>query len=176
MLRKNSAFEQAFSTSVPSSTVLTLHLTDEQLQAIQYHAECTYPNECCGLLLGRLENGCKVVQRVQATQNAWDSETAELMDVEPLFTKTRRYSIAPEEMLAGMREARRFNLEVIGIYHSHPDAPAVPSECDRRLAWSQYSYLIVSVEAGKAKNLRSWVLDNQSQFQPEEIAIEKIKN
>ena len=84
-------------------------------------------------------------------------------------TKGYHYWIAPEEMLAAMKDARQRNLEIVGIYHSHPDHPAVPSECDRRLAWSQYSYLIVSVLQGKATNAQSWVLDENHQFQPEAI-------
>jgi proteasome lid subunit RPN8/RPN11 len=67
-----------------------------------------------------------------------------------------------------LRSADR-NLDIIGIYHSHPDHPAVPSEFDRAIAWSQYSYIIVSVQQGKACDLKSWSLDDDHQFQPEEI-------
>jgi proteasome lid subunit RPN8/RPN11 len=77
-------------------------------------------------------------------------------------------------MLMAMREARNCSLEIIGIYHSHPDHPAVPSECDRQLAWPQYSYIIVSVAQGYAAESKSWILDDTHQFQPEPIVIAAI--
>ncbi len=103
--------------------------------------------------------------------NVWNANAANALNDTAALTKTRRYSIAPEDMLAGMREARRRSLDIIGIYHSHPDHPAIPSECDRALAWSQYSYLIVSVEQGTAIDCRSWALNDQHQFEPEMIQI-----
>ncbi|XHX80264.1 MAG: Mov34/MPN/PAD-1 family protein [Stenomitos frigidus ULC029] len=148
---------------------LTLHA--EHLQAIHAHAERTYPEECCGLLLGTIAADQRVVHDVYAVLNAWDTDAAKELHDNAAFTKTRRYWIAPEAMLAGMREARRRNLEIIGIYHSHPDYPAIPSECDRALAWSQYSYLIVSVEHGNAKDCHSWTLNDQHLFESETIAI-----
>ena len=155
---------------------MILTLTSEQLQAIKSHAERTYPEECCGLLLGRLEAAGKVVVDVQATENAWNLQIAEddLADDSLPLTKTHRYWIAPEKMLLGMRAARCRDLEIIGIYHSHTDNPAVPSECDRRLAWSQYSYLIVSVVQGKAADARSWMLDDRHQFQAETLQIQEF--
>ena len=148
---------------------LTLHA--EHLQAIYAYAERTYPEECCGLLLGTIAADASVVHDVYAVPNAWDTEAANELNENVSFTKTRRYWIAPEDMLAGMREARQRNLDIIGIYHSHPDYPAEPSECDRALAWSQYSYLIVSVEHGTANNHRSWTLNEQHQFEPEALQL-----
>ncbi len=148
---------------------LTLHAA--HLQAIYDHAERTYPEECCGLLLGTIATDERVVHDVYEVPNAWDADAAKELSDTVALTKTRRYSIAPEAMLAGMREARRRNLDIIGIYHSHPDYPAIPSECDRALAWSQYSYLIISVEQGTAKDCRSWTLNDQHLFESEAIAI-----
>jgi proteasome lid subunit RPN8/RPN11 len=160
---------------------MPLSLTIEQFQIIQDHAQNTYPEECCGLLLGKNEAGCKRVQQVRPTPNVWNGDSAgldeeEQVDVDRMRTRASRYCIAPQDMLAGMREARDRNLEIIGIYHSHPNHAAVPSECDRRLAWAQYSYLIVSVQAGRVTAAYSWVLDQEQRFQPEEIAIEGIKS
>lgn len=151
---------------------LTLHA--EHLQAIYAHAERTYPEECCGLLLGTIAADAKVVHDVYAVPNAWDTDAAKELNDNTAFTKTRRYWIAPEAMLAGMREARQHKLDIIGIYHSHPDHPAVPSECDRALAWSQYSYLIVSVEHGTASDRRSWTLNEQHQFEPEALQLAEV--
>ncbi len=149
---------------------MSLNLHTNHLQAIQAHAERTYPDECCGLLLGTLTADESTVRDVCDAPNAWDRESATELNNQG-FTKARRYGIAPEVMLSVMREARRRHLEIIGVYHSHPDYPAVPSECDRLLAWSQYSYLIVSVEQGTAKDCRSWTLNEQHQFEPEDIQM-----
>ncbi|MBW4694096.1 MAG: M67 family metallopeptidase [Lyngbya sp. HA4199-MV5] len=148
---------------------LTLHA--DHLQSIQAHTDRTYPEECCGLLLGTITADKKVVHHVYEVPNAWDQEAANVLNDSEGFTKTRRYWIAPEDMLAAMREARHRNLDMIGVYHSHPDHPAVPSECDRAIAWSQYSYLIVSVEQGITKDCRSWTLNDQHLFESEVIAI-----
>jgi proteasome lid subunit RPN8/RPN11 len=153
---------------------VSLKLHANQLQAIQAHAERTYPDECCGLLMGTIAAGEGVVHDVYAVPNAWDTGATHGLNDTAAFTKTRRYWIAPEAMLAAMREARRRNLDIIGIYHSHPDHLAVPSECDRVLAWSQYSYLIVSVEQGTATDCRSWTLNEQHQFEPEDIQLAEL--
>ena len=89
----------------------------------------------------------------------------------PKGSKRNRFSIAPQVMLQMQKAARARHLDIIGIYHSHPDNPAVPSEFDRAIAWSLYSYIIVSVEQGQATDLKSWTLDEDHQFQPEEILI-----
>jgi proteasome lid subunit RPN8/RPN11 len=85
------------------------------------------------------------------------------------LTKERRYWIDPQDLFAAQRYARRHNLDIIGIYHSHPDHAAVPSECDRAYAWAQYSYVIVSIQQGNAHSFQSWSLNDQHQFEAEEI-------
>lgn len=157
------------------------------MQAISAHAERTYPEECCGLLLGRLDkrkppdnpvgsdHTANVVE-VRATKNAWSAETAVAMQelIAPhsdlLLDKTRRYWIDPQDLLAGQRYARSHNLDIIGIYHSHTDHSAIPSECDRACAWPQYSYLIASVCQGRTQDFRCWSLDEAHQFQAETIS------
>lgn len=156
---------------------VALRLNSNHLHQIQTHAERTYPHECCGLLLGHMtteESDTRTVVDVWQTQNAWSEEVAyELSDIiqgDRLSSSTTdRYWIDPQAMLSAQRDARDRNLTIIGIYHSHPDHPAVPSECDRVLAWSSYSYLIVSVRQGCVQNLLSWRLDPNHQFQPETI-------
>jgi proteasome lid subunit RPN8/RPN11 len=126
--------------------------------SIRAHAEHTYPQECCGLMLGKSDPTGKTVTEVKATKNG--SENPD-----------RQYEIPPEEMLAAMKYARSHNLEIIGIYHSHPDHPAIPSERDLAAAWSQYSYAIISVLNGISDNLQSWSLDDRQVFQPETLLI-----
>lgn len=163
---------------------MTLKLSADHIQAMNAHAECAYPDECCGLMFGnvqesdtgfaqmnqRAEPSVRVVTALYPVENSWDQQlAADLQDESP--SKTRRYAIAPETMLKAMRDARSRNLAIIGIYHSHPDCPAVPSECDRRLAWQHYSYSIISVRQGKATEFYSWSLDADHQFQPEPLVI-----
>jgi proteasome lid subunit RPN8/RPN11 len=159
-----------------------LQINPDQLQTIFAHAERTYPEECCGLLLGQIESQASSspgknhrLVEVWATENAWDAEAeAEMQAIAPEtathpLTKTRRYWIDPKEMLEAQRYARSKNLDIVGIYHSHTDHAAVPSECDRLCAWPHYSYLIVSVQQGSAQDVLSWRLDEKRQFQPEGI-------
>jgi proteasome lid subunit RPN8/RPN11 len=124
-------------------------------------------------LLGTIAHSVKTLVEVLPTDNAWSAEAQENWPEQKDLTEQRRYAIEPEAMLRAMRHARDRNLDIIGIYHSHPDSPAVPSECDRTLAWAQYSYIIVSVRQGTSEDLRSWSLDAEGYFQAEKIiAIE----
>jgi proteasome lid subunit RPN8/RPN11 len=129
-------------------------------QAIEAHGEETYPHECCGFLLGRQQDGAKVVQEVWPAANARDD------------SPQNRYLIPPEEMLRVEKESRRRGVEILGFYHSHPDVAARPSEYDRQHAWPWYSYLIVSVRAGQAAELNAWVIpEDQDQFSAEQLEI-----
>lgn len=141
---------------------------------MQTHAESTYPEECCGLLLGNLSGESRTLLEILPTENSWNEETAiAFQSVDGLSkqnsSKRNRFSIAPQVMLRVQKEARGRNLNIIGIYHSHIDHPAIPSAFDHMIAWSQYSYIIVSVQQGLACDLKSWSLDDNHQFQPEEI-------
>lgn len=151
-----------------------LTLNSDHLQAMQTHAENTYPEECCGLLLGQLQGDDKTVIEVLPTENSWGDE--EINDFQPVgssaqskSSKRNRFSIAPKVMLQAQKDARDRHLDIIGIFHSHPDSVAAPSEFDRAIAWQQYSYIIISVQQGKACDLKNWSLDDNHQFQPEEI-------
>jgi proteasome lid subunit RPN8/RPN11 len=75
------------------------------------------------------------------------------------------------DIFQAQKRGRDLNLEIIGFFHSHPDYPAIPSECDRVQAWEVYSYPIVSVIQGKAIEIKSWVLDEDRVFRSEEIQI-----
>lgn len=107
-------------------------------------------------------------------ENSWNGEDAQAFSeikqrshIE--CSKHNRFSIAPKAMLQAQKDARDHNMDIIGIYHSHPDYPAIPSEFDQAIAWPQYSYVIVSVQQGKAIDLKSWSLDDNHQFGPEEM-------
>ncbi|MCC5635525.1 M67 family metallopeptidase [Nostoc sp. CHAB 5844] len=146
-----------------------IKLLSEHIQTIRSHAESTYPDECCGIILGYLDNQIKTVVEIIPTENAWSVESANFASNDAEHSERRRYAIAPQVMLQVQKAARDKSLNIIGIYHSHPDHPAMPSECDRQYAWPEYSYIIVSVLNGKAGELLSWSLDDHHQFQPDSI-------
>ena len=113
-----------------------------------------YPNECCGILIGRDVGGRRVVERLEPGQNVFQADE-----------RYHRFSIDPRAQLKAEREAEAEGKVVLGFYHSHPDHPARPSEYDREHAWPFYSYVIVAVEKGSPAAMTSWVLDDQtSQF------------
>ncbi len=151
-----------------------LKVQSQHLQAIQTHAESTYPEECCGLLMGHLRGDIKTLIEVLPTENSWGEEADDPFQsiessAQGRSSKRNRFSIAPKVMLQAQKNARDRHLDIIGIFHSHIDHPAIPSEFDRAIAWQQYSYIIVSVQQGLACDLKSWNLDDDHQFQPEEI-------
>lgn len=152
--------------------MMMLKITQSQLNILCDHAQRCYPEECCGLLLGQ----AKKVLEVWQTENSWVAEFTETF-VSPISqgdaqaSRLNRFAIAPEAILQAQKSARDRQLNIIGIYHSHPDHVAVPSEYDRAIAWDVYSYLILSVESHQTLDIRSWVLDEHRQFQEEKIHI-----
>jgi proteasome lid subunit RPN8/RPN11 len=152
--------------------------TAEHIQIIITHAQKTYPEECCGLLIGEVDRSqtaeVRVLTEVWRTENAWNLEAAaamaELTDInQDNLTKTNYYWIDPQEIFQAQRSARQQNLEIIGVYHSHPNHSAVPSESDRAVAWAGYSYVIVSIVQGEVAEVRCWCLNEQNQFEAEEM-------
>jgi proteasome lid subunit RPN8/RPN11 len=162
-----------------------LHLEGSHLEAIAQAVTASYPSEGCGLLLGQRVltdspetepvEAYRVVDRVLPLANAWEPGLSDVTEDEGERGRNHsvgdRYWIDPADLMATQKSARQQGLEIIGIFHSHPDHPAVPSECDRALAWPVYSYLIVSVVRGQVVDLKSWRLDDQQQFQPEPVKM-----
>ncbi len=118
------------------------------------HAERDYPSECCGALLGRAGAGpaAGVTKWVLALEPAGNRREAD--------EATRRFLITADDYRAIENVARQKSLDVLGFYHSHPNQPASPSEYDREHALPSYSYVIVSVRDGRARELSSWTLDD----------------
>lgn len=146
---------------------MTLVIRIEQQQTISSHAESAYPEECCGIILGKMSGIFKIVVDVIPTINSWGKADPDGVD----RSKNSRYSIDPHDILLAQKRARDLHLDIIGFFHSHPDYPAIPSTCDQTQAWEVYSYPIVSVINGKVSETKSWVLDQDGMFQPEEIQI-----
>lgn len=107
-------------------------------------ARARYPHEACGLLLGRRTELGPVVVLASEARNL------EVADAR------RHFVLDPADHLAAEERARALDLEVIGIWHSHPDQPARPSEADRAQAWEGWSYVIVSLGAGGTHDVRAW--------------------
>lgn len=155
---------------------MTLILRPDQMQAMQAHAEQTYPEECCGLLLGIYDasHDRAQVQELRPVSNTWTEEVnpfAESDRTPDTSSKRNRFWIDPQILLSAQRECRDRGWNILGVYHSHPDHPAVPSERDRQLAWSGYSYPILSVTAQHVTDCQSWRLDDQGQFYAETIHV-----
>jgi proteasome lid subunit RPN8/RPN11 len=153
-----------------------IYISATQLQKIHLHAEKTYPEECCGLLLGTFNKADKIVLEVRETENSWTPETFECLPNIPSSTgdslsKTNRFTIAPYTLLQVQKEARDRSLNIIGVYHSHPDYPAIPSAFDLEIAWAEYSYIITSLQKGEVIDIKSWQLDVNRNFQPEKIEV-----
>ena len=147
-------------------------LNSEHLQQMKTHAQKTYPQECCGLILGTITPQFKQVLEIREAENSWSEELGEILSLGG-SSKNERFFIAPELLLSVQKEVRLKQWSIIGIYHSHPDHQAIPSECDRRMAWAEYSYIILSVLGGQVEEYFSWLLDDNHQFCPEIIQLTK---
>lgn len=148
-----------------------LIITSEQLEKIQHHGIQCFPEECCGVLLGIGE----MVMQICPTVNSWTADLAIAPDgaqvQSPYASRLNRFAIDPQELLQIQKTARDQELQIIGIYHSHPNHPAIPSAQDRAIAWDCYSYLILSVRKNYVVACRSWRLDGDRQFIEETIEI-----
>jgi proteasome lid subunit RPN8/RPN11 len=144
----------------------TLRLTKPIYQSIRAHGEETYPDECCGALLGTsTPNGWLVTQAVRAGNTRTDSAH-------------NRYNIAPGELVKIERDARRQGLGIAGFYHSHPDHPPHWSLTDLSEAhWLGCSYVITAVAQGKATVTNSFLLagatEEEKRFDQETILVEE---
>lgn len=134
---------------------------NHHLAEIREHGEATYPHECCGFLLGRLEENRRVVVQTQRAQNQRDD------------SPQNRYQISPQDYMRADRAAREAGLDIVGFYHSHPDHPARPSQFDLDNAWPELVYVIVAVNQGKAGETAAWLLaEDRSRFTPEKIVTQ----
>jgi len=138
---------------------MSVRLTAAHLAQIRQHGEQTFPEECGGLLLGVVEDGVRVILEVLPLANIRQD------------SRHNRVELNPLDYARAERTAAKRGWGVWGYYHSHPDHPAVPSGFDLEHApFIEWSYLIVSVRAGKAEEVRAWtVREDRSEFQEEEL-------
>jgi proteasome lid subunit RPN8/RPN11 len=140
---------------------MKLEITAELLDQIHTHGEEAYPGEGAGFMLGTASADWRLVSAILKLSNAREESA-----------RHNRYLLTPQDMLHSEQEAARLGLDVVGVFHSHPDHPNQPSEFDRDWAMPWFSYIITSVNAGRAEGSRSWRLaDDRSAFMEEIIQI-----
>ena len=111
------------------------------------HASSTYPNECCGAMLGKLDGHTKLVTEAVTIENAFAGAQA------------ARYEIRPEDLIAADKAARARGLDLIGIFHSHPDCDAYFSKTDLENSCPWYSFVVMSIKNGKFDHANSFLPD-----------------
>ena len=132
------------------------------LAEIGQHGEKAYPEETAGFLFGA-DGGQRRVERVFQLENSREEDA-----------RRNRYLITPDDMLSAEKEANRLGVEIIGVFHSHPDHRSQPSSYDLEWALPWFSYLITTVQSGKAQDSRAWRLkEDRSGFTEEEIKLEE---
>src|SRR3990170_2615391 len=125
---------------------MILKIHNEAKAAMIEDALNAYPDECCGFFFGFDKGETREISSIIVVNNSKQGD------------KRRRFEIAPLDYLKAERYADDNNLQLLGVYHSHPDHPAIPSETDRKSAQPFFSYIIISILGGKLNNLRSWQL------------------
>jgi len=128
-------------------------------QAMVRHARATYPHECCGAMLGSIADDRKTVTVSLPLENAFAG------------AQERRYELRPEDLLRADKEARSRGLDLVGIYHSHPDCDAYFSETDLKNSCPWYSFVVLSIRDGAFDHANSWLPDaEQTKAEREELS------
>ena len=141
-----------------------LKISTTHFDAVRLHGEETYPHECCGVLLGQMDGDQRVVTSVARCGNTRND------------SPHNRYHIDPRELIRIQRQGRERGEDIVGFYHSHPDHPPRWSSTDLAEAhWIGCSYVITSVEKGKAAVTNSFELsgrdENDKKFADEKIDV-----
>ena len=119
----------------------------------------SFPDECCGFMFGTEDGDTRTVTTSLVVHNSKEGD------------KRRRFEISPMDYMNAERFADDNNLLLLGIYHSHPNHPSIPSEHDRVAAQVYFSYVIISIMGKKFANIQSWRLNEASQFEEEQIIL-----
>lgn len=131
-------------------------------QTMVLHAERTYPNECCGAMLGHMKGEDKLVTEAVPLENAYAGEQG------------ARYELRPEALLEADKAARNRGLDLIGIFHSHPDCEAYFSETDLKNSCPWYSFVVLSIQAGTFNHANSFRPEiDQTKAEKEELIWQK---
>ena len=137
-----------------------IRLKSADIEEIKQIAQKTYPHECCGVMVGSVENGVKTVTELVPAENQRTDSPA------------NRYLITPDLLNELEKKLKGTDRAIVGFFHSHPDVPARPSTYDQDHAWPWYSYVIVSVNKGQAGEIHNWKLrDDRSAFDAEKMEL-----
>jgi proteasome lid subunit RPN8/RPN11 len=141
-----------------------LVIEQKPLGEIYQDALQSFPDECCGFFFGKELEDERIVTNVLIVNNSKEGD------------KRRRFEISPKDYLNAEKFADENELQLLGVYHSHPNHPAIPSEHDRVAAQPYFSYIIISVDENKVADIRSWQLNDHFQFEEETIENQLIIN
>ena len=137
-----------------------IRLKSADIEEIKQIAQKTYPHECCGVMVGSVENGVKTVTQLIPAENQRTDSPA------------NRYLITPDLLNELEKKLKGTDRAIVGFFHSHPEVPARPSTYDQDHAWPWYSYVIVSVNKGQAGEIHNWKLkDDRSAFDAEKMEL-----
>lgn len=137
-----------------------IRIAEDALQHIRDHGVRTYPEECCGVMLGRDVDGNRTIDAVFPVENVQESN------------RKRRFLVSPAQYLEAEKTAAERGMDLLGFYHSHPDHPAAPSSYDTEHALPWFTYVIVSVREGKAEDLTAWALrENRDRFDQASVVV-----
>ena len=135
-----------------------IQIETEPWRQMVEHAQATYPNECCGAMIGSVDGDGKIVRVAMPLENSYGG------------AKQARYELRPEDLLKADREARSRNMDLVGIYHSHPDCGAYFSETDLKNSCPWYSFVVLSIQKGAFDHANSWLPNaEQTQAEKEEL-------
>lgn len=134
-----------------------LVIEQKPLDEMYQDALQSFPDECCGFFFGKELEDERIVTTVLVVNNSKEGD------------KRRRFEISPKDYLNAERFADENDLQLLGVYHSHPNHPAIPSEHDRVAAQPYFSYIIISVKENEVADIRSWQLNEDFQFEEETI-------
>ncbi|MFL5773322.1 MAG: Mov34/MPN/PAD-1 family protein [Flavisolibacter sp.] len=134
-----------------------LDITKDALNSMKDDAVHTYPDECCGFIFGNEGYDNRHITSILVVNNSKDGD------------KRRRFEIAPRDYLNAELYAEQNEVVLLGVYHSHPESSAIPSETDRLSAQPFFSYIILSVLNRHIDDIRSWRLNDNFQFEEEII-------
>ena len=135
-----------------------IRVAGEPWREMVAHARATYPNECCGAMLGRVDGAEKEVLVAMRLENS------------SVGSQAARYELRPEDLLAADKEARRRGMDLVGIYHSHPDCDAYFSKTDLENSCPWYSFIVLSIQKGEFDHANSWLPNaEQTQAEKEEL-------
>jgi proteasome lid subunit RPN8/RPN11 len=132
------------------------------LDMINY-ANTTYPNECCGFIYGSTFNDLTFIVKSRAVYNASN------------FDKRRHFNISSNDYMAAEEFASQSNLILLGVYHSHPNQPAIPSYEDKLFAIQNFLYIIISVSPAGTSDVKCWSLNKHNNFLEQPINISTIE-